>query len=273
MAFTIKLTTGSTASIDRDQQTRTRTGVVLGTLPYAGQDCFDYISNLVMTWMVQQYPTYSTPFGTLYLNSIQLSEEYYAQKYTFSATYGVLNKMSGTYQITVDQAVGSVHITAGRRIAGYNGTGTCPDNDGTFFDGQQVTGTDIPVAEDRFSISYRHPQAWLNAAYIRNVGRLRGYPNNDTFLGYDPGEVMYMGGNFTQTDSEASASYSFAVSPNATNIVVGACTITEKKGWDVASPTWEPDVDGNDNAVKKVLGIEIIRPREWKAYRSVFGWG
>lgn len=274
MSLMLKLAVGSDLTLDRENLTIVRKFHVRGTLPYtAGGDAFDYVSSSVMGLINTSYATYSTPMGLLYWNSIQLHENFYAQSYDVSVTYSPFNRQSGTYQISVDQAVGNVRVTAGRRIAGYDGTGTCPDNGGTFFDGQQITGTDVPVAEDRFSVSYRHPQAWLNAAYIRAVGELRGYPNNDTFLGFPAGEVMYMGGNFTQTDAEASASYSFARSPNVTNLVVGGCTIAEKKGWDVASPTWEPDVDGSDNAVKKVLGIEIIRPREWKDYKSVFGWG
>jgi len=280
MAFTIRWTTGSEATLDRDSQTRTRKGEIVGKLPYTGgMDCFDYISNAVMSWVTTNLPTYSTPFGLLYLNSIQLSEHYYAQHYTFSANYSPINKMTGTYQITVDQAVGNVHITAGRRIAGYDGTGKCPDNGGVFFDGTEITGTEIPVAEDSITVSYRHPQAYLIASYIRSIGRLRGYPNSDTFLGYDPGEVMYMGGNFTQTDAEASASYSFKISPNATNLVIGGCTVVEKKGFDAISPTYEMKDwtagDGTKHATKVVKGIEIIRPegREWKAYKTTFGWG
>jgi len=278
MAFTIRWTTGSEATLDRDNQTRTRKGEIVGTLPYTGGlDCFDYISNAVMSWVTASMPYYSTPFGTLYLNSIQLFEHYYAQHYTFSANYSPINKMTGTYQITVDQAVGNVHVTAGRRIAGYDGTGKCPDNGGVFFDGTEITGTEIMVAEGRFSVSYRHPQAYLIGSYIRAIEALVGFPCADSFLGYAAGEVTYAGGNFTETDAEASASYSFVTSRNVTNLVVGGVTIASKAGFDVLSPTYEMKDwtagDGTKHATKVVKGIEVIRPREWKAYKSVFGWG
>lgn len=274
MTITLRKALGSDKTLDRDALTIVRKFEVIGLLPFTGGgDAFDSISSQVMATVVSDYPTYPTDMGTLFWNSIQIHESHYAQKYEISVTYSPLNKQTGTYQITLDQAVGNVHVVAGRRIAGYDGTGTCPDNGGTFFDGQKVTGTDIPVAEDSLSISYRHPQGMLNAAYLRATGRLRGYPNADTFLGYEPGEIMYLGGPKTQTDCEASAVYNFAVSYNETNFDVAGVTIAEKKGFDVISPTWEPDVDGNDNAVRNVLGIEIIRPREWKNYKAVFGWG
>ena len=273
MALTLRLQTGSDLTLDRDNLVIVRKFDVIGTLPYSGGgDAFDYVSSQVMSLITGSYPTYGTPMGTLYWNSIQLHESVYAQKYEISVTYSPWNKQSGTYQITVDQAVGNVHVTAGVRIAGYNGTGTCPNNGGVFFNGEEVTGCDVPVAEDRITVSYRHPQAYLNAAYIRAIGTLRGYPNSDVFLGYAAGEVRYMGGNFTQSDAEASASYSFEISPNVTNLVVAGCTVATKSGFDVLSPTYEKSAVSS-LGVKLVQGIEVIRPREHKAYRTKFGWG
>ena len=50
----------------------------------------------------------------------------------------------------------------------------------------------------------------------------------------------------------------------------------EKKGWDAVSPVYVDKVDstsGDEQASRELKCIEIIRPREWKAYRSSFGWG
>jgi len=240
MALTLELVTGSDLTLDREALTIVRKFRVKGTLPYTlGGDAFDYVASAVMGLIVSSYPTYATGMGTLYWNSIQLHENFYAQHYDISVTYSPFNKQSGTYQINVDQAVGNVHVTAGRRIAGYDGTGKCPDNGGVFFDGTEITGTEIMVAEGRFSVSYRHPQAYLNSSYIRAIEALVGYPCSDTFLGYAAGEVTYAGGNFTETNAEASASYSFVTSRNATNLVVAGVTITTKAGFDVLSPTYE----------------------------------
>jgi hypothetical protein len=278
MALTFEPTTGHDATLDREQLVNVLRFRVRDTLPktVAG-DYFDYISSAVNAYITQSYPTKQTPMGLLYWNSIQLHENFYAQNYDITVVYGPRNRASGTYQITVDQAVGNVHVTAGRRIAGYGEADNEVDNEGVIFDGKEVTGADIPVAEDRITVSYRHPQAWLNHAYIRAVGRLRGYPNSDAFLGYAAGEVVYMGGNFTETNTEASAQYTFAISPNVTNLEVGGITITEKKGWDLISPVYEPEAAANDagktHSLRVLKYIEIIRLREWTAYASVFGWG
>lgn len=276
MSFSIELALGSDLQLDRESITYSRKFVVKGTLPFTyGGDAFDYVSSQVMALIVANYPTYASPMGTLYWNSIQLHENFYAQNYDATVVYSPINKQSGTYQITVDQAVGNVHVTAGTRMAVYPTT-SAHNNGGTFFNGEEVTGTEVPVAEDRLTISYRHPRAYLNRAYIQRVGKLRGYPCSDNFLGYQPGEVRYMGGNFTESEAEASASYSFEISYNVTDLVVCGITIASKTGFDVASPIFKPNTataGATTVAVKEVDAIEIIRPREWKAYKSVFGWG
>lgn len=288
MALTLKLAVGSDLTLDRENLTIVRKFSIHGTLPFSGGgDAFDYVASYVMGAIQnggtdpagQAYgPTYQTPMGTLFWNSIQLHESHYAQLYDASVTYSPFDRQSGTYQVTVDQAVGNVHVTAGTLMASYP-SATWPGSGGTFFDGDEIVGFDIPVPEDRITIQYRHPKAFLNWDYTRAVGKLRGYPNSDTFLGYAAGEVRYMGGNFSQTDCEATASYNFDISPNApaNTITVGGVTITaEKSGFDVIQPVYEPDTDtagGETHAVRKVKGLDIIRPRAHKAYKSVFGWG
>lgn len=273
MTFTLRHKLGSDLTLDRESLTIVRKMEVIGKLPYSlGGDAFDYVSSAVMALIQQNYATYVTPMGTLFWNSIQLHENVYAQQYEISVTYSPTDRQSGTYQITMDEGVGNVHVTAGRRIAGFNGTGVCPDNKGIFFNGEEVTGTEVPVAESRIVISYRHPQAFLNRAYIRAIGTLRGYPCSDGFLGYAAGEVRYMGGPFTETDTEATATYNFDISPNVTNLTVGECVVTEKSGFDTLSPTYEPAEDGG-RPVRRIVGIETIRTREHKAYIPVFGWG
>jgi len=274
MSFTLRLKTGSDMTITDSDCVTVRKFEMLGTLPYTGGgDAFDYVASAANTLVMQNFPNYMTPVGQTYVNSIQLHEEYYAQKYEISVTYGQINRQSGTYQITVDQAVGNVWVTAGVRIGWYGKAGQAEINSGgVFFNGEEVTGTEVPVAEDRIIVSYRHPKQFLNHNYIRAIGTLRGYPCADTFLGYAPGEVRYMGGQFTESETEATAQYHFDVSPNVTGLVVAGITIAAKFGFDSLSPHYAHGVDGGE-PIKTVKGFEIIRTRGFKPYRSVFGWG
>ena len=285
MALAFAPITGSDLTLDRDNLTIVRKFRTIGTLPYSGGDCFDFVSSLVMGFIKTNYPTYGTPMGTLFWNSIQLHESYYAQSYEISVTYSPFNKQTGTYLVRIEHAAGTAKATAGERIAGYPedgygyAGGAAGDNGGVIWNGQEVVGVDVPFGQTRLVISYRHPQMFLNHAYLRGIEPLVGHPNNDTFLGYDPGELAYAGGNATESECEASAEYSFEVSRNETNLEVGGITIDEKAGFDIISPVYKWDTheddEGTTREVRPIEYIEIIRPRgrEWTDYASVFGWG
>ncbi len=279
MALALELITGSDLTLDRESLTVVRKFRVKGTLPFTGTgDAFDAMASAVMGLIVMNYPTYGTPMGTLFWNTIQLHESHYALLYEISVTYSPYKKQTGTYIVRVEHAAGTAKATAGERIAGYP-SGSSGDNGGVIFDGQEVVGVDVPFNQTRIVIAYRHPQMFLNHAYLRAIGTLVGHPNNDMFLGYDPGEIAYAGGNATESEAEASVEYTFEVSRNVLNLVVGGITIAAKKGFDIVSPVykWDTDTDGASTvrAVRPIDYIEVIRPRgrEWTDYVSVFGWG
>ena len=275
MALTLELITGSDLTLDRDNLTVVRKFRVKGSLPYSGStDAFDYVASELMGLITSTYPMYDTSMGILFWNSIQLHESYYAQLYEASVTYSPFDKQTGTYQLRIEHAAGMAKATAGVRQAGYAGTIAALDNKGTIWNGEEVVGVDVPYNQTRIVISYRHPKLFISYAYLRAIGALVGHPNNDTFLGYDPGEIAYAGGTATATETEASVEYSFEVSRNVANLVVGETTIAEKKGFDIVSPVfaWGSDATGT---TRPIAYVEIIRPagREWTNYVSVFGWG
>jgi hypothetical protein len=279
ISLTWELTTGNQDNLDPENPTRILKFRGRNYLPIntGGMDFFDYASFHAWAFVNGNYPTQQTPLGLLYLNSVQIHENFYGINYDLTANYSRIERATGTFQITVDQAVGTVKMTAGRRIAGYGDAADEVDNEGVFFNGTEVTGVEEPVAEDKIIISYRHPEVFLNHNYIRAVGSLRGYPNNDLFLGYQPGEVKYMGGQFTESEAEATAQYHFAISRRAVDLPLGEITIDVKEGWDSISPTYEAEVHeaggGSKHGIRKLKYVEIIRTREWKDYVSVFGWG
>lgn len=242
-------------------------------------DAFDYVASYALANVPAEY---DSPLGTLKLEDIQITENYYAKRYEISAPYsprGSIKRPPGAYQITVDQTGGTVHVTAGRRIAGYGPAANAVNNGGLIgVEGGEVRGVDIPINATKITVLFRHPQGVLSGSYVRSVGALVGFPNDDSFLGYDPGEVLYKGGMFEQTDSEASATYHFDISPNMTNFTVGDINGVDKKGWDILCPHVIDDVFDNGIAqipIKKIGYIEIVRPagREWKNYSNTFGWG
>lgn len=283
----LELVVGSDLTLDRENLTIVRKFRVKGMLSGMASDVFDTVASYVMAEIVaggvdpsgHAYgPAYTTPQGVLHWNSIQLHESHYAQNYTISVTYSPYQKQqSGTYMVRIEHAAGTAKATAGERRAGY--PAACPSNNGVIWNGQEVVGVDVPFNQTRIVISYRHPRAFLNHAYLRSIGKLVGHPNNDMFLGYDPGEICYTGGNATESECEATAEYAFEVSRNEEDFEVGGITIGTKKGFDIISPVykWDTDADqaGKTVAIRPIHYIEIIRPRgrEWEDYVPIFGWG
>lgn len=281
MTFRFEELAGGDISIAGPSETRRFRAV---GVPSGNFDAFDYVADYVLRNVAR---TITTPMGTLNIQDIQIHENTYARSYDITVPYGVgkgagssSGGFSGAYQITVDQTGGTVNVTAGRRISGYEfAAGDMVDNGGLIgVDGDDVKGTEIPVEQTKITVMFRHPQGVLNQAYIKRVGNIVGYPNSDSFLGYAPGEVLFKGGNFQETNTEASAQYNFDISPNRTNLVIGGITVSDKKGWDVLSFNYRDEVHDNGTAkrtVKKLKCIEVIRPagREWVSYISAFGWG
>ncbi len=279
MALTLEPITGSDQTLDSENLSVVQKFRVKGTLPFTeGGDAFDVASSLVMNAVKVSYPSVSTPMGTVFWNSIQLHESHYAQLYEISVNYTPFERVTGTYIIRIEHAAGTAKATAGERIAGYPAADAV-DHGGVIWNGQEVVGVDVPYNQTRIVISYRHPEAFLDHAYLRAVGELVGHPNKDTFLGYEPGEIAYAGGNATESEAEASAEYSFEVSRNEVGLVVGGITIDEKAGFDIVSPIYKwdtaDDEGGNTKVIRPIDYIEIIRPRgrEWENYVNVFGWG
>ena len=286
--------------ISFEPATRVDRWAYVGTPPtLPGGDFFSYVASLALSntpmFIVEQ------SIGKLWRQTIQLHENWYARDYEITVTYGRVQRDVGAYQIVFDQTGGTALALAGERISGWGRDGggigaeepkTDPryNNRGLIGkDGDEVRGEEIPVNSPSLTVLFRHPQAFLNRVYIRRIGRLVGHPNQDDFLGYEPGEVRFRGGNFTETNTEATAQYNFEIAYNvkeADDFRLGkwetadgsddGILIKEKAGWDVISPVYEDVTDDDDKKpVKKLEYVEIIRPRPFKDYaaESGFGWG
>ena len=276
--MSFELVPGSDLTLNRENLTISRKFRATEQLPVSiSGDYFDHVSNTAIGWIRQYYPTYDTAYGRLYWNSIQLHEKHYAQFYDLTVVYSPFKKETGSYQVTVDQTGGTQHVTSGQVIGAF-GT-NAPTNltevcQAIGKDGDTVDGTDVPIPQTKLTVMYRHPQMFLSMPYIKALDALVGFPNNDTFLTYDPGEVMYLGGNFSQTNTEGSATYQFAISRNETNFVVNGITVDIKYGWDILDEVLKPN-EGDGRAIKELDYLKTIRPaaRRWKNYVSAFGWG
>lgn len=242
---------------------------------------FDWVAENAL-FVIPKFVDYN-PMGRLWLKDIKITELVYGRHYELEAPYVPPDKappgFAGAYSLTVDLIGGTTHIIAGDLISVW--PPDSPNNGGLIgVDGDEIHGYDVVSPEMKLTVAFRHTQGFLSKPYIDNLFKVIGHYNEDVFLGYDPGQVQYLGGPHTVTEAEATAQYVFSMTPNQINLIVGGITIGLKYGSDIISPATRDDVyvpgggQGND-PVKKVDYIELIRPpsHKWKAFKPIFGWG
>lgn len=162
------------------------------------------------------------------------------EEWEFTATYVQADRSDtehrldvGDYTFSFDTTGGTATRTWSRGTTAYGPAGvTVADYKGAInYDGQNVNGCEIVIPMLRFSIRKRQTLASITLAYVRTLADLTGSVNNDTFLEFDAGELLFLGASGQQgTDTDPEITYSFAASPNVTGLAIGDIEGIAKKG-------------------------------------------
>ena len=135
-------------------------------------------------------------------------------------------------------------------MIGWNGK-TGPEAD--------FAGVDVPFADMR--ITFKKPMAYstlTSTAYMKKLGHLTGKTNSSTFKGWEPGELMFLGANYTAKRGEESliVSFNFRAMPNEDDAKVAGKSIGKLRGCEYA---WTRSETVSDKTSKrprvKVKGI------------------
>lgn len=102
----------------------------------------------------------------------------------------------------------------------------------------------------------------VTEAYFRAMSALVGHVNSVAFLGFDPGELLFLGATGTRRAIDVSEpwniTWKFGVSVNESNLTLGSeITIASKKGWHYAWVHYRPREDTN---------AKMLIPRPVAAY-------
>lgn len=174
-------------------------------------------------------------------------EEQFLGLFKGTVTYSPLN-LQQRDPANLGETVGEVSFATGsataKRYHSIQTVNSYRDNSGAFFEtappdfqgmiGVQkdgVEGVEIGVPAPTYRETHVFIPDSLTLAYRRLVTRMAYKVNADVFKGYDPGEVLFLGAEFHQRDSEKIVgNYEFAISENKTGLTVGNITGIEKKG-------------------------------------------
>lgn len=97
----------------------------------------------------------------------------------------------------------------------------------------KVEGVEVGVPSLKFSIRKRMAQATITMAYVRTLKEMAFTVNDDTFLGWAAGELLFIGATGQEgTDSDPEVTYHFIASDSAASLTVGDITGIAKPGHD-----------------------------------------
>jgi hypothetical protein len=139
-------------------------------------------------------------------------------------------------QYTFDMTGGERHITQSIATVGKFGRGYTPAgySGAIGVKADSVEGVDITVPVYKFSQTHVIDNSVVTNEYKGRLFRLIGKVNDADWGGFAAGEVLFLGpsGSRKGRKGKWEITFSFAASPNETDLTIGEITGISKKGWE-----------------------------------------
>ena len=157
----------------------------------------------------------------------------------------------GTQHIT--QSIATVHCypAPGTTAPNFRGAiGVTHDN---------VEGVDITVPTYDFSETHYLADYQITDGYKATLFLLTGRVNQQSFRGFAPGEVLFLGASGSKRGEEDwEITFRFSASPNVTGLTIGEITGIEKKGWEYLWVRYADEEDADAKVlIKKPIAVYI----------------
>ncbi len=160
----------------------------------------------------------------------------------------------GESSFSFDTTGGTQHVTQSKQTISKTAPvgQTAPDFKGAIgVTKDSVQGVDVTVPTYRFSKTLGISNSLVTDTYKQALCDLTGKVNDDTFEGFDAGEVLFLGASGSRRgDDDWVITFNFAAQKNATNITIGDITVPAKKGLEYL---WVRYEDAEDAAAKKLV--------------------
>lgn len=132
----------------------------------------------------------------------------------------------------------------------------------------RIEGVDVPVPSLHFTISFTVENFAMTTGYQRTLVELVGATNSDGFMFFEPGEVTYLGAEWSNDDPlRYTVDLEFSASPNRLDLSVGDAKNIEKKGSDYL---WVLYDESTDDAAKRIVQTPIAAYVERVARQEAF---
>ena len=127
-------------------------------------------------------------------------------------------------------------------------------------------GIDVIIPQVAFSLHQRFEGATINLPWLRTIIFKTGCVNSDTFLGFAPGELLFLGpsgqqplafmNDGTVARGERDITFRFAASPNVTGLEIDGITGIAKGGHEYLWIKYKPEIASGDFR-NKALGVYV----------------
>lgn len=219
---------------------------------------------------------YSTVYGTFYRQDIQIRPQS-ADLYYITVPYGPKKRENGSWTFSFDTTGGTVLVkTSKETVASYGAAGNpfIPDHKQAIgVNGDNVEGCEIIIPALRIDVTFRHPYGVVTINHAKTLARLTGKTNSASFLGFDAGEVLFLGARGQDgSEAEAEVTYGFAMSENATGLNIGDISGIAKKGHQYLW-TWYSDEEDSGNPVRRPKFAYVERVYAEANLAQVLGFG
>ncbi len=136
----------------------------------------------------------------------------------------------------------------------------------------EAQGIEVVVPALSFNISQKFEGKTITLPWLRQICLATGTVNADRFLGFEPGEVLFMGPSGSQpfafmsdgtvNFAEREVEFKFTVSPNLTNLKIDVIEGIEKAGHDYLWIEYRKTKDSDSNAkgiTARPLGVYVAQ--------------
>lgn len=230
----------------------------------------------------------TTPAGTLYRQDARI-EPASADVFYVTVPYAQFKHVTGEYRLSFDTPGGMIHISNSlESIRRYSATNSelgsdppapapagIPSHNGAIgVHGKEIDGFDKFIPALKITATFRHPAAIITLPHIKTLSRATGTVNSDTFLTFNPGEVLFLGCSGSEgTDTETTVSYTFAMSENRIGLTIGDIAGVAKKGHEVLWIKYKDDVDDSKQPSRKPKYAYVERVYEEIPLALTLGFG
>lgn len=219
--------------------------------------------------------TYIHPgIGLLWRQDILLEPDGWA-RFIATIPYGATRRESGKFSFSFDTS-GATHTIkcALAHVADYATTGNNINKYGGLINATPdgVEGCEIIVPALRLTCQFTHPAGVITIAHMKSLAGATGCKNSDSFIGFDPGELLFAGASGADgTDTDMTVTYQFLASENITGQQHGDITGIDKAGHDYLWHESEP-VIVSGAAARKLVRVNVDQVYREINFASRFGW-